>query len=550
MATMAPAATATTRRLPRLSFWQIWNMSFGFLGIQFGFELQNSNVSRIFETLGANKDDLPLLWIAAPVTGLLVQPIIGYFSDRTWHPTWGRRRPFFFAGAVMATLALILMPNSSSLLIAASMLWIMDASINISMEPFRAFVGDKLPPEQRTSGFAMQSFFIGVGSVIAALLPWVFANWFHISNTAPEGQIPPSVRYAFYVGAAAFFLAVMYTVLTTKEFPPENMHEFEEEKAKTKIFDGLKESFMGIFHMPKAMSQLAVVQLFTWFSLFAMWIYSTNAVTSNIYQMQVPDATYVHIKEHLAEEERNAPVVPAKSFGEMFSLAPTSAAEKQVKHLASLRGDINDIERFQATASSKTLTSNLAKYYLETGKPTSLEAVDLARVQKQYEDGADWLGVCSSVRNAVAAVFAFILPLFARRTSRRTTHMVCLLIGGLGLLSLKMITDPRLLIVSMGMVGVAWASILSMPYAMLAGALPASRMGYYMGVFNFFIVIPQIVAATLLGYLTMHVFGGNTMNTLAFGGVSMLIAALLTLRVDDDERSARPAIEPAHPTVD
>lgn len=547
---MAPAATATTRRLPRLSFWQIWNMSFGFLGIQFGFELQNSNVSRIFETLGANKDDLPLLWIAAPVTGLLVQPIIGYFSDRTWHPTWGRRRPFFFAGAVMATLALILMPNSSSLLIAASMLWIMDASINISMEPFRAFVGDKLPPEQRTSGFAMQSFFIGVGSVIAALLPWVFANWFHISNTAPEGQIPPSVRYAFYVGAAAFFLAVMYTVLTTKEFPPENMHEFEEEKAKTKIFDGLKESFMGIFHMPKAMSQLAVVQLFTWFSLFAMWIYSTNAVTSNIYQMQVPDATYVHIKEHLAEEERNAPVVPAKSFGEMFSLAPTSAAEKQVKHLASLRGDINDIERFQATASSKTLTSNLAKYYLETGKPTSLEAVDLARVQKQYEDGADWLGVCSSVRNAVAAVFAFILPLFARRTSRRTTHMVCLLIGGLGLLSLKMITDPRLLIVSMGMVGVAWASILSMPYAMLAGALPASRMGYYMGVFNFFIVIPQIVAATLLGYLTMHVFGGNTMNTLAFGGVSMLIAALLTLRVDDDERSARPAIEPAHPTVD
>lgn len=549
MATMAPAAAATTRRLPRLSFWQIWNMSFGFLGIQFGFELQNSNVSRIFETLGANKDDLPLLWIAAPVTGLLVQPIIGYFSDRTWHPTWGRRRPFFFAGAVMATLALILMPNSSSLLIAASMLWIMDASINISMEPFRAFVGDKLPPEQRTSGFAMQSFFIGVGSVIAALLPWVFANWFHISNTAPEGQIPPSVRYAFYVGAAAFFFAVMYTVLTTKEFPPENMHEFEEEKAKTKIFDGLKESFMGIFHMPKAMSQLAVVQLFTWFSLFAMWIYSTNAVTSNIYQMQVPAATYGHIKEHLAEEEKNAPVVPAKSFGEMFSLAPTSAAEKQVKHLASLRGDLNDIERYQTAAPTKVITSNLAKYYLETGKPTALEAVDLARVQKQYEDGADWLGVCSSVRNAVAAIFAFILPLFARRTSRRTTHMVCLLIGGLGLLSLKMITDPRLLIVSMGMVGVAWASILSMPYAMLAGALPASRMGYYMGVFNFFIVIPQIVAATLLGYLTMHVFGGNTMNTLAFGGLSMLIAALLTLRVDDDERSARPAIEPAHPPV-
>ncbi len=522
-------------------------MSFGFLGIQFGFELQNSNVSRIFETLGANKDDLPLLWIAAPVTGLLVQPVIGYFSDRTWHPTWGRRRPFFFAGAVMATLALFFMPNSSSLLIAASMLWIMDASINISMEPFRAFVGDKLPPEQRTAGFAMQSFFIGIGSVIAALLPWIFANWFHISNEAPSGQIPPSVKYAFYVGAAAFFLAVMYTVLTTKEFPPENMHEFEEEKARTKVFDGLKESFLGIFHMPQTMSQLAMVQLFTWFALFAMWIYSTNAVTSNIYQMQVPDATYSRIKARLTDEQKNAALIPQKSFSDMFTLATASAAENRAKQLNSLQSDIADVERFQAAAPTKVITSNLAKYYLESGQPTATETADLKRVQKEYETGADWLGVCSSVRNAVAAIFAFLLPVFARRTSRRTTHMVCLLIGGLGLMSLKFITDPKLLVVSMAMVGVAWASILSMPYAMLAGALPASRMGYYMGVFNFFIVIPQIVAATVLGYLTMHVFGGNTMNTLVFGGVSMLIAALLTLRVNDDERSARPAIEPAHP---
>ncbi len=524
-------------------------MSFGFLGIQFGFELQNSNVSRIFETLGANKDDLPLLWIAAPVTGLLVQPIIGYFSDRTWHPTWGRRRPFFFGGAVMATMALFFMPNSSSLLIAASMLWVMDASINISMEPFRAFVGDKLPPEQRTAGFAMQSFFIGVGSVIAALLPWIFTNWFHIANTAPEGQIPPSVKYAFYVGAAAFFLAVMYTVLTTKEFPPENMHEFEEEKASTKVFDGLKESFLGIFQMPKAMSQLAVVQLFTWFSLFAMWIYSTNAVTSNIYDMKVSAATYARIKARLTVDEAasraTADLVP-KSF---FSLARATSAENQAKRLASLRGDVVDIERFQASAPAKVITSNLAKYYLEAGQPAAAEAADLKRVQTQYEDGADWLGVCSSVRNGVAAIFAFLLPVFARRTSRRTTHMICLIIGGLGLLSLKLIVDPRLLVVSMAMVGVAWASILSMPYAMLAGALPANRMGYYMGVFNFFIVIPQIVAASILGFLTIHIFGGNTMNVLALGGASMLIAALLTLRVDDDERSARPAIEPAHPVA-
>ncbi len=544
---MAPPAAATTRRLPRLSFWQIWNMSFGFLGIQFGFELQNSNVSRIFETLGANKEDLPLLWIAAPVTGLLVQPVIGYFSDRTWHPVWGRRRPFFFGGAVMATLALLFMPNSSSLLIAASMLWIMDASINISMEPFRAFVGDKLPPEQRTAGFAMQSFFIGVGSVIAALLPWVFTNWFGISNEAPEGQIPPSVKYAFYVGAAAFFSAVMFTVVTTKEFPPENMHEFEEEKAKTKVFDGLKESFLGIFNMPKAMSQLAVVQLFTWFSLFAMWIYSTNAVTSNIYDMKIGAATFARIQAHLATDEAaglaTAGLVPAKSF---FSLARATPAENQAKRLASLRADVTDIQRFQPAADSVVITSNLAKYQLEGGQPAAAEAATLARVKKQYEDGADWLGVCSGVRNGVAAVFAFLLPVFARRTSRRTTHMVCLLIGGLGLLSLKLITDPQLLVVSMAMVGVAWASILSMPYAMLAGALPASRMGYYMGVFNFFIVIPQIVAATILGFLTINVFGGNTMNTLAFGGFSMIVAALLTLRVTDDERSARPAIEPAH----
>ncbi len=546
---MAPPAAAPAQRLPRLSFWQIWNMSFGFLGIQFGFELQNSNVSRIFETLGANKDDLPLLWIAAPVTGLLVQPVIGYFSDRTWHPTWGRRRPFFFGGAVMATLALLFMPNSSSLLIAASMLWIMDASINISMEPFRAFVGDKLPPEQRTAGFAMQSFFIGVGSVIAALLPWVFTNWFDIANTAPEGQIPPSVKYAFYVGAAAFFLAVMYTVFTTKEFPPENMAEFEAEKANTKVFDGLKESFLGIFHMPKTMSQLALVQLFTWFSLFAMWIYSTNAVTSNIYDMKVATATYTRIKERLATDEQNAARVPQKDLSRMLSLEPATEAENQLKRLASLRGDVTDIERFQADGGpTRVITSNLAKYYLDAGQPSAAEVVDLKRVQQEYEDGADWLGVCSSVRNGVAAVFAFLLPVFARRTSRRTTHMVCLLIGGLGLLSLKLITGPAFLAVSMAMVGVAWASILSMPYAMLAGALPASRMGYYMGVFNFFIVIPQIVAATILGYLTMHFFGGNTMNTLAFGGVSMLIAALLTLRVADDERSARPAIEPAHPT--
>ncbi|GAA4351936.1 hypothetical protein GCM10023185_11060 [Hymenobacter saemangeumensis] len=525
MASVASVPTTGTHK-PRLSFWQIWNMSFGFLGIQFGFELQNSNVSRIFETLGANKDDIPILWIAAPLTGLLVQPIIGYFSDRTWHPFWGRRRPFFFIGAVLATLALIFMPNSSALWMAGGMLWILDASINISMEPFRAFVGDKLPAEQRTSGFAMQSFFIGVGSVIAALLPWIFTNWFHLSNTAPSGEIPPSVKWSFYMGAGAFLLAVMYTVFTTKEFPPENIEEFRKENAQIGIWDGLKESFLGIFSMPKAMRQLAIVQFFTWFALFAMWIYSTNAVTSNIYNMKVDNAFFTKIS----------------TFVEAQSKQPGS--EKAHKELQSLQRDIAEIRQFQAEQPNKILTVNLANYYNTNGNPDAGEKAELQRVQKQYNDGADWLSLASSVRNGVAALFAFIIPLIAARTSRRKTHMLCLLIGGMGLLSLEFITNPDLIVVSMGLVGIAWASILSMPYAILAGSLPANRMGYYMGVFNFFIVIPQIVAATILGFCTMHLFQGNTLHTLALGGASMVLAGLLTLWVRDDDDNNPAVVEP------
>lgn len=517
MATSVAAASTSTREKPRLSFWQIWNMSFGFLGIQFGFELQNSNVSRIFETLGANKDDIPILWIAAPLTGLLVQPIIGYFSDRTWHPYWGRRRPFFFIGAILATLALFVMPNSSALWMAGGMLWILDASINVSMEPFRAFVGDKLPSEQRTSGFAMQSFFIGVGSVIAAALPWIFTNWFNLSNTAPAGEIPPSVKWAFYAGGLAFILAVMYTVFTSTETPPEDMEEFRKENAQVSIWDGLKESFAGIFQMPVAMRQLALVQFFTWFALFSMWIYSTNAVTSNIYNMKVDQGLY------------------AKMVTFINQAATQAQTDKDKKELSSLQNDIKEINQFQAENPTKILTTNLTGYYLTHAQPTGQDQADLKRVQQQYNDGADWLSLASSVRNGVAAIFAFIIPLIAARTSRRQTHMICLLIGGLGLLSLKLISNPDLIMVSMAMVGIAWASILSMPYAILAGSLPANRMGYYMGVFNFFIVIPQIVAATLLGYFTMHLFQGNTLNTIALGGGSMILAGLLTLWVKDQD---------------
>jgi maltose/moltooligosaccharide transporter len=503
----------------RLSFWQVWNMSFGFFGIQFGFELQNSNVSRIFETLGANKDEIPILWIAAPLTGLLVQPIIGYLSDRTWHPYWGRRRPFFFIGAVLATLALIVMPNSSALWIAGGMLWVLDASINVSMEPFRAFVGDKLPPDQRTQGFAMQSFFIGAGSVIAAMLPWVFTNWFGVSNTAEAGVIPDSVKWSFYLGGFAFLLAVMYTVFTTKEFPPEDIEAFRKENKKTTLAQAFTEPFTGIFKMPRTMRQLAWVQFFTWFALFAMWIYSTNAVTTSIYDMKVKRSTFEKMDAVLEDK-----------------LADFKGDNEEIQRLRALQTDASEVRQFQAGLTDVSITINLANYFSDHAEYIDdSEKLDVERVKAQYNDGADWLGICSSIRNGVAALFAFLIPVLARYTSRRRTHMLCLFIGGLGLISIKFISDPMMLAVAMGAVGISWASILSMPYAMLAGALPPDRMGYFMGVFNFFIVIPQIVAATILGYFTMHLFGGDTMYTIALGGVSMILAGVLTLWVKDDD---------------
>jgi len=442
-----------TREKPRLSFWQIWNMSFGFLGIQFGFALQNANVSRIFETLGGT--EIALYWLAAPLTGLLVQPIIGYLSDRTWSPRWGRRRPFFLIGAVLASLALLVMPNVTALWMAVGMLWIMDSSINISMEPFRALVGDLLPSEQRTTGFAAQTFFIGVGAVVASSLPWMLTNWFHVANTAEAGHIPASVRYSFTFGGVVFFLAVLWTVLRTKEYPPENLAEFEAEKARTAGFlNGVRESFMGIFEMPKTMRQLAIVQFFSWLALFSMWIYTTPAITSHIYH---------------------------------------------------------------------------------TTDTTS----------KLYNEGADWVGICFAVYNGVSALAALLLPAIARATSRRFTHMLCLTAGGLGLISIYFVSDPKMLLLSMVGVGVAWASILSVPYAMLAGALPSNKMGYYMGVFNFFIVIPQVVAGLILGFFTTHFFHGESVLTLVLGGVSMIISGLLTLRVNDADDIHIPAEEPA-----
>lgn len=498
---------------PRLTFWQIWNMSFGFFGIQFGFALQNANVSRIFETLGANVDDIPILWVAAPVTGLVIQPIIGHMSDKTWNKL-GRRRPYFLVGAILASIALLFMPNSPLLWVAAGTLWIMDASINVSMEPFRAFVGDMLPNSQRTTGFAMQSFFIGMGAVIASALPWMMTNWFGISNTAPEHMVPTSVKWSFYIGGIVFLLAVLWTIITTKEHSPEKLKEFEDAekamlkngddatstvadrpkkninyykngtfwvalgglttwlvvanglekelyivtvgcivfglvqylsgwmKSSNKINNGFYEVIDDMFHMPKTMGQLAVVQFFTWFALFAMWIYTTSAVTTYHYH----------------------------------AIDTQSAA---------------------------------------------------------YNDGADWVGVLFGAYNGIAALASFAIVFLANKTSRKIAHSISLVLGGLGLISFYIIKDPKMLIISEIGIGFAWASILSMPYAMLTSSLPSNKMGVYMGIFNFFIVIPQILAASILGFLVRNYFEKDAMYALILGGISLLIAAIVTQFVED-----------------
>jgi maltose/moltooligosaccharide transporter len=495
---------------PQLSFWQIWNMSFGFLGIQFGFALQNANVSRIFETLGANIDEIPILWIAAPVTGLIVQPIIGYMSDKTWNKL-GRRRPYFLVGAILASLALFIMPNSPYLWFAAGMLWIMDASINISMEPFRAFVGDMLPSEQRTTGFSMQSFFIGTGAIVASALPYVMTNWLGIANIAPEGEIPDSVKYSFYIGGAVFFLAVLWTVFRSKEYPPEELAKFEDETdssadlntvqddnvskpnflkngiiwiivglvlllvfnsfiymdyglfvlfagisifgvlqivtnyfSKNAVDSGLLSIMTDLYNMPKTMRQLSYVQFFSWFALFAMWIYTTPAVTRHIYG---------------------------------------------------------------ATDTASAL----------------------------YNEGADWVGVLMAVYNGFAAIMAFAIMWMAKKTSRKVVHLISLVIGGFSLASFYLIKDPNLLLISELGIGLAWASILAMPYAILTGSLPAKKMGVYMGIFNFFIVIPQITAAAILGFFVKNIFANEAIYALLLGGASMIIAGLLVYFVDDND---------------
>src|SRR5437773_600087 len=433
---------------PRLSFWQIFNMSFGFLGIQFGWGLQLANMSGIYTYLGAKPEQVPILWLAGPVTGLLVQPIIGSMSDRTWNRL-GRRRPYFLTGAILASIALFFMPDSSALWMAAGLLWILDASINVSMEPFRAFVADKLNIEQRTAGFVMQSFFIGIGASLANALPWLFRQAGVTGRTA--SGIPLTVQYSFKIGAAAFLLAVLWTVITTKEYPPEDMAEFQRKRSEHKgiiavVAALIKEIFSAIGEMPATMRQLAVVQLFTWLGLFCMWLFFGLMTSYHVFGAKSPD-------------------------------------------------------------------------------------------DARFPLGGEWGGICFAVYSIVTFLVAFALAKIAIATSRKTVHTISLICGGIGLLSVYFIHDKWTLLLTMVGVGIAWASILSMPYAILSGALPPARIGIYMGVFNFFIVIPEITQALTFGPIIRALFGADNHNAPMYmvmaGGAFLLVAALLVFRVQD-----------------
>ena len=442
----------------RLSFWEIWNMSFGFLGIQMGFALQNANASRILQIFGADVHELSWFWIIAPLMGLIVQPIIGHYSDKTWG-RFGRRKPYFLTGALLASIGLILMPQADifiaflpALWVGAGMLMIMDASFNIAMEPFRALVGDNLRTDQRTLGFSVQTALIGFGAVIGSWLPYVLNHWFGISNEASEGEVPFNLILSFIVGAVVLITSILGTVLSTKEYSPEELKSFEDEKAHSEIanddIEKKESSLLDIFEdfrkMPVTMRQLSWVQFFSWFGLFGMWVFSTPAIAQHIYGLPYTDSS-----------------------------------------------------------------------------------------SSAYQNAGDWIGILFGVYNLISAFYAFALPYIAKKIGRKRTHAISLVIGGLGLLSIYIMPDKNWLILSMIGVGVAWASILAMPYAILAGSISPKKMGVYMGIFNFFIVIPQIINALIGGPLVKYAYDNHAIFALMVSGISFLIAALLVFKVKD-----------------
>lgn len=499
----------------KLGFWEIWNMSFGFLGIQFGFALQNANTSRIFDTLGAEVDKIGLYWLAAPLTGLIVQPIVGYFSDRTWTKL-GRRRPYFLVGAILSSVALFFMPNSPTLYIAIGTLWIMDSSINISMEPFRAFVGDNLPEKQRTLGFAMQSFFIGIGAVVGSALPYIFTNVFGMENTAPEGIISPSVKWSFYVGGIVFLLAVLWTVYKSKEYSPEELEAFEKAKKENENFDASNERACTEKRQFNIGISLAAIGM-----VLTYFVKNLNDSTSN------------------SHKELYILSIGILITGVLFALVSLLRKNKVSNGFTIIITDLLNMPKTMKQLAWVQFFSWFALFamWIYTTKAVTGHVFNTSdTTSKVYNDAADWVSIMFTVYNAVAAAVAFLLPVLAKRTSNKFTHMLALCAGGLGLLSIYFLTDKVGLLLAMVGVGIAWASILSIPYAMLSGSLPSNKMGYYMGVFNFFIVIPQIVAGTILGFLINYFFDDKPIYAVMIGGVSMIIAGIITLSVSTNNK--------------
>lgn len=431
---------------PTLGFWQIWNMCFGFFGIQFGWSLQMGNMSAIYEFLGAKPEEIPGLWLAAPMTGLLIQPVIGYLSDRTWHPKWGRRRPYFLIGAIFSSAALFFMPNSPTVWMAAGTLWILDSCINVSMEPFRAFVADNLNEKQRSFGYAMQSMFIGAASFIAGFLPRLLVDWFGVSRKKINGGIPENIVWSFYIGAAVFLIAVLITVFKSKEYPPEeNQLPQNNGSIFTEIFD-------AIIYMPAQMKRLALVQFLTWPGLFLMWFYYSTGVAVNI-------------------------------FG----------------------GDANAAEGSVAS--------------------------------QRFTEGLELANTTSAILNLVTFLFAFTIPFIVSKMGKKLTHTFCLIIGGLGLISVNMIEQPNMLYISMSMVGIAWASILSMPYTILAGSIPPQKMGIYMGIFNFFIVLPEIIASLSFGSIMENFLNNDRLMAVTIGGTLLIAAGIICALIVIEEKN-------------
>ena len=440
---------------PKLSFWQIWNMSFGFLGIQFGFALQGGFMSRIFQTLGAEKEAIPMLWIAAPLTGLLVQPIIGYLSDRTWHPKLGRRRPYFLIGAILSSLALFFVPYSPYLWVAAGFLWVLDASINISMEPFRALVADKLNDEQRSYGFVVQTLIIGIGTWIASNLPWVVTK-LGVSNEAGPGIVPPSVKIAFAIGAFVFIASILYTIFTTSEYPP------DESKLENKQNSFVKDIFTSILKMPSTMKKLGIIQFFSWFAFFVMWSLATPALTEHVFKAPSPIVDQYNMQ-------------------------------------------IED------------------------------EAYQFELDNKKYQDAADLVGSYMGTYGLSSMAFALLLTLYTakRRINRKITHMISLLLGGFGFLIMRFIDEPNWLILSFMLIGISWGSILSMPYAMLSSSIDENKMGLYMGLFNMFIVFPQIIAALGGANFLSNLLGDDSINAMTLAGICLIVAGLSNNLITD-----------------